>query len=478
MEKRAFIAFIISILVILLYPYWLKKISHKQPYHKVNDTVVKQPIKKSIKLAANDTVPDTVIESDRLSISLNKRAGIIKRIIFREKLNNKINNITLYSLNYSNLGLFSSTVSSPNFNVQTVSKNRIILKYQGITKEFSVNGNLFKVNIEGENEILLPFEISLKGLERRYARIYFKTLSGEKKVLSLRSAKKSNLVFSEIDWIAVSLRYYTLLFDPEQKFSCSFSSFGKNKGFIIHLLSKESKFNLYSYIGPNSLNLIKSYNPKWADVLNYGKISKVMFGILQKFYLLTHSYGLSIILLSILINLFFYPITRKSFKNMREMQKLQPQITTLRQKYKDDPQSMNKEMLLLYKKYKINPMSGCLPMFFQIPVFWALYSTLMRAYELKGAKFLWIKDLAQPDKFLLLPKQFPIIGSNINLLPILMGIFYWFQMRVSPASKTTQNSWLFPLIFAIIFYNFPAGLVLYWLVNSLIMIPIQGYVKK
>jgi YidC/Oxa1 family membrane protein insertase len=162
---------------------------------------------------------------------------------------------------------------------------------------------------------------------------------------------------------------------------------------------------------------------------------------------------------------------------MKQMQELQPKIEVLRKTYKDNPQRLNKEIMELYRRHKINPLGGCLPVLLQIPVFFALYQVLIRSVALKGAKFFWIQDLSLPDKIISLPGTYPLIGNSINILPILMSISMFFQQKLSSATQMSSSSEqqkmmliLFPIIFVFIFYNMPAGLVLYWLVNNILML--------
>jgi len=165
---------------------------------------------------------------------------------------------------------------------------------------------------------------------------------------------------------------------------------------------------------------------------------------------------------------------------MKEMQVLQPKVEELRKLYKDNPQRMNKEVLELYREHKVNPFGGCLPLLLQMPIFFALYQALLRSAALKGAKFLWIKDLSEPDRLWLIPFSLPILGNEVNILPILMTIGMFIQQKISPQSASSASSEqqkmmvvLMPLLFGIIFYHMPAGLVLYWFVNSTLMLVYQ-----
>lgn len=171
---------------------------------------------------------------------------------------------------------------------------------------------------------------------------------------------------------------------------------------------------------------------------------------------------------------------------MKEMQLLQPHIEELKCKLKDNPQKLNKEIMELYRQHKVNPFGGCLPLILQMPIFFALYQALMRSIVLKGATFMWIKDLSQPDRLFLFPATIPFIGNEFNLLPIVMAIGMFFQQKVSMSSATVGSNAeqqkmmliLFPIMFGFIFYHMPAGLVLYWLTNSILTVAFQFKTKQ
>jgi YidC/Oxa1 family membrane protein insertase len=154
---------------------------------------------------------------------------------------------------------------------------------------------------------------------------------------------------------------------------------------------------------------------------------------------------------------------------MKEMQALQPHIEEIRKTYKDNPQKLNKEIMGLYREHKVNPFGGCLPLILQMPIFFALYQALMRSVFLKGASFLWIKDLAEPDRLFMLPVSLPILGNEINILPIIMTIGMFIQQKFSMASAGSGSAdqqrmmmIVMPLMFGLIFYHMPSGLVLCW----------------
>jgi len=241
------------------------------------------------------------------------------------------------------------------------------------------------------------------------------------------------------------------------------------------------------YAGPNKTDNIKAASPDLGQAMSYGVfngIAGIMLKALNFFYRVSGNYGIAIILLTICISIALFPLTRKSLRSMREMQKIQPEVEKIRKAHSDNPQKMNKEIMALYKEHKANPLGGCLPMFLQFPVFITLYQVLVRNVELKGARFLWIKDLAMPDAAFTLPRALPLIGANINILPVLMIIAMVFQQKISQVKGAEMSeqqrmmTTIFPLMLGFIFYNLPSGLVLYWLTNTLLTLFVHEVLLK
>ena len=199
------------------------------------------------------------------------------------------------------------------------------------------------------------------------------------------------------------------------------------------------------------------------------------------------SWGLTLILLSFAIYFLLFPLSIKQMRSMKKMQEIQPKVEQLRAKYKNDANELNKKVLELYQKERVNPFSGCLPMVLQIPIFFALYQGLIRSLELKGATFLWIKDLSEPDKLISLSQAIPFVGKDINILPVLMAVLMFFQQKLTLSSSGANSSaaeqqkmmmYIMPVLFGVIFYNMPSGLVMYWFVNSVLMLVFQLRMAK
>ncbi|MBF0474349.1 MAG: membrane protein insertase YidC [Deltaproteobacteria bacterium] len=237
------------------------------------------------------------------------------------------------------------------------------------------------------------------------------------------------------------------------------------------------------YFGPKNLAILKSLNISLDRAIDFGWfdiIAKPFLYLFDYSYKVVHNYGISIIFMTILVKIVFWPLTHKSYKSMNDMKKIQPMITKLREKFKDDKTKLNQELMSLYKTYKVNPFGGCLPMLIQLPVFIALYRLLGGAIELRHAPFcLWINDLSAPDR-LHIGFDIPFVGG-IPVLTLLMGASMFLQQKMTPApGDPTQAKVMMalPIVFTFMFINFPSGLVLYWLVNNIISIGQQAYINR
>jgi YidC/Oxa1 family membrane protein insertase len=233
----------------------------------------------------------------------------------------------------------------------------------------------------------------------------------------------------------------------------------------------EATFSYEFYLGPKVISLLKELGMEAEKVVSFGwftVIAKVLLLFLNFTHKVTKNYGVDIIIISVLLKVLFWPLTRKSYLSMKEMQKVQPEMTMLREKYKDDKARLNKEMMDLYKRRKVNPLGGCLPMLVQIPIFFALYWALLGSIELRHASFiLWIKDLSDRDP--------------IYISPILMGASMVWQQKMTPSAgdpRQAKMMMLMPVVFTFLFLSFPSGLVLYWLVTNLLTIGQQYLINK
>jgi YidC/Oxa1 family membrane protein insertase len=246
---------------------------------------------------------------------------------------------------------------------------------------------------------------------------------------------------------------------------------------------QSQQYSYSVYCGPKTMAALKSAGHELERSINFGwfdVMAKPTLYLLKFLHGYVGNYGVAIILVTVFIKLLFWPISQKGMKSMKTMQKLQPKMAKLREKFKDDKQLQQQEMIKLYQTYKVNPVGGCLPMVIQIPVFFALYKVLLQTIELRHAPFfLWITDLSAPDR-LAIGFDLPFVGG-IPVLTLLMGATMFLQQKMTPATgdPTQQKVMMFmPLIFTFMFLNFASGLVLYWFVNNLLSIGQQYLVNR
>jgi YidC/Oxa1 family membrane protein insertase len=248
------------------------------------------------------------------------------------------------------------------------------------------------------------------------------------------------------------------------------------------------------YVGPKDIAVLEASGHDLARAVDFGWFSFLavpLLRLLKLFHTVTRNYGIDIILLTILIKVLFIPLTNRSMKSMRDMQRLQPQMAKLREKYKDDREQLNKEMIELYRRHRVNPLGGCLPMLLQFPVFIGLYQALSQAIDLRHAKFgLWVHDLSAHECYpwpgqgtAIGCNDFSVLGVPIPILVLLMGSSMILQQYLSPSSgmdpaQQRMMMILMPVMFTVMFINFPSGLVLYWLVNNVLTIGQQWWSNR
>ncbi len=258
-------------------------------------------------------------------------------------------------------------------------------------------------------------------------------------------------------------------------------------GFNVRETSGGQADTMRIYMGPLDHKELKAYdNNLDLLILNNGWyertfrfFSLIILQVLEFMHGFIPNYGIVIIIFSILIKLIVYPLTKKSYQSMKEMQKIQPLVQELKEKYKGDPQRMNKEMMKLYKEHGVNPMGGCLPMLLQMPLLFALFIVFRSTIQLRGAMFIpgWIEDLSRSDTLFHLPFSLPFYGNEFNLLPILMAITMIFQSKMTMQDpKQKAMVYVMPVFMLFIFNRFPAGLNLYYTLFNLLTIVQQKFI--
>jgi YidC/Oxa1 family membrane protein insertase len=284
----------------------------------------------------------------------------------------------------------------------------------------------------------------------------------------------------DIKWFSFGGEYFTALVVPPGSKEITLAVKGSEKDLLTADILTPSvtippqgkvSATYQIYLGPKDETRLKTLGVGAERLVDYGFftiVAKPMLWFIRLTHTVTGNYGIDIIVISILIKIIFLPLTQMSMKSMKEMQKVQPEMNRLKEQYKDDKAKLQQEIMLLYKRRKINPLSGCLPMLIQIPVFIALYNALQNGIEMRHAAFfLWIVDLSAKDP--------------IYITPIIMGATMFIQQKMTPSAADPAQAKMFllmPVMFTFLFLNFPSGLVLYWLVNNVLSIAHQYYLNK
>ena len=315
--------------------------------------------------------------------------------------------------------------------------------------------------------------------------------------IDLEDLDEKNRLSGNIDWIAFQDQYFISFIIPDNPVDGEIkitqnpdtkqvtTQLIQDTGAVTPGAPVNLEYGLY--LGPKSIKILKSVDRKIDKAVNFGWfdfIARPCLWLMNLLHEVIPNYGVAIIVLTILTKILLWPLGTKSYKSMNEMKKIQPLMAELREKYKDDKQRMNQEVMGLYRTYKINPLGGCLPMLVQIPVFFALYRMLYEAVELRHAPFFgWINDLSAPDRLFHFDFAIPMMQPpyGIPVLTIVMGATMFLQQKMSPPMGDPAQAkmmMLMPIIFTVVFVNFSSGLVLYWLVNNLLSISQQYYIQK
>lgn len=293
----------------------------------------------------------------------------------------------------------------------------------------------------------------------------------------------------ETAWVAMVQHYFVSAWVPPATYSKDLyvEKLDKNQ-FRVGVKSKldalsigQEKVETFKlFVGPQEERVLENVAPGLELVKDYGWLTilaKPIFWLLEKIHALVNNWGWAIILLTVFIKLVFFPLSAASYKSMARMKEVQPRLLEMKERYKGEPQKLNQAMMEMYRKEKINPLGGCFPVLIQIPVFIALYWVLLASVEMRAAPWLgWIQDLSKPDTL------FGVwFGAPIGLLPILMAVSMFIQTKLNPTPPDPVQAklmMLMPIVFSFMFFFFPAGLVLYWVVNNILSIAQQWQINK
>jgi YidC/Oxa1 family membrane protein insertase len=523
MEKRAFLAVILSIAVFYIFSMLIGP--EKKPAQPLNTRNTAPAVAVAVNQLATApgapaaapaiaTLNDITVDTGLYTAVFSSRGASLKSLTlkkYREQNTPSASLVVLGSNADPSLLTFSTRASGFNLTDSTVyvsdaetikltkGEKQLVFNYvsgQGFTvrKVYTFSNDSYSVKLDTQvfnnssspitgsiqQVITYPAEPKVKDNRFDTAGSYLYSDNSLKADKAKDVASASKKYDKDIQWAGFADKYFlTAILDD--KGSIASVELKKNAaGFLESIVSspqivvnpgQSSTVTHRLFVGPKDIDILKAQGNSLVLSLDLGwftVIAKPLLYSLKFLYSYVGNYGIAIIIITIILKAIFFPLTHKSYKSMKDMQKIQPMMAALKDKHKDDRDTMNKAVMELYREHKVNPMGGCLPMVVQIPVFFALYKALMFSIELRHAPFFfWITDLAAKDPY--------------YVTPVIMGVTMFVQQKMTPSNMDPIQQKMMlalPVVFTFMFLSFPSGLVLYWLVNNILTIGQQMYINK
>lgn len=390
-----------------------------------------------------------------------------------------------------------------------------------ITKIFKIiDDNLMNVRMEIKNlsgiSILTNFNFTAFELDEsrmdinqngREIALYEYSVYAKNKIFRKGNATKFNdksyrSELTSVNWVGFRDHYHAFILKPEFETKSYEIKADSDKQLNVSLVPQDKSlapgesvtYDFTVYEGPQNPWIMKKYQKGFEKIVAFSNfpiiewIGQAIYYTIPFLHRIFKSWGVAIILISIIIYGITYPLTMKSMMSMRKMQEVQPKIAALRDRFKNDPQKLNTEMVEIYRREKINPFGGCLPFLIQMPFFMALYQILWRAQYFQGQGFLWIKDLSQPDRLIIFPFYLPLMGNELNILPILTGGVMFLQQKISSKSMIVTDEqqamqqkmmmYILPVMMTCMFYKFASSWAIYFLVFYILSTTTQWKIAK
>jgi YidC/Oxa1 family membrane protein insertase len=390
------------------------------------------------------------------------------------------------------------------YTLERTGSNSVVMRAGGVTKTVTLGKDYgLTVSIEGVTAGTVGVVVGTAGpTHEKEAALYInadwqggpKWSNRELSVVTKRTGKGENREMINARWVAAKSQYFAMVltggtpasgvtYEPvvlPMKEGWKLKEAPRGVMAVGEWPVSGGKVTFDLYAGPKEYGRLAAIGQAQDEVMDFGSwmdgytgvFGNVLFKSLDFCNKLARNYGVAIILVTILLKIVLWPIQAKSIQSMKAMQKFQPQMAKLKEKYKDDQPRINQEMMKLYKEHKINPFSGCLPMMVQMPVLIAFYKVLSNAIEIRGVPFLWIKDLSQPDTIA------TIAGFGINPLPLVMIVSMIWQQKITPQTGDAQQQKMMmfmPVMMLFFFYTTASGLVLYWTIQQFLSIGQQWW---
>jgi len=399
----------------------------------------------------------------------------------------------------------------------------VVLTYNGkwrITKEYQAqDNNVIKVRLEIKNlsgiSSLEDFKFTAFEIDHSTAdasqnsreNSLFEYSVSTNKIFRKGNATKFNeknnkSAIAKVNWVGFRDHYHALVVKPDFETKGYEIKADSDKRLNVSIIPQDKNFapgesevyNFDIYLGPQNPWNMKKYGQGFEKIVAFSSfaiiewVGEAIYYTIPFFHSIFKSWGVGIILISILIYGITYPLTMQSMMSMRKMQEVQPKIKALQERFKSDPQKLNMEMMEIYRREKINPFGGCLPFLIQMPFFMALYQILWRAQYFQGQGFLWIKDLSQPDRLIIFPFNLPLLGNELNILPILTGGVMFLQQKISSKNMVVTDEqqlmqqkmmmYILPVMMTFMFYKFASSWAIYFFIFYILSTATQWKIAK
>lgn len=533
MEKRAFLAVALSLLVLVIYQEWMtrqygtnppppeaEKQQQEKPAPSVETTPA--PVQKStpVETPLGQAVKDVRVETDNYVVLLTNQGARLKSFKFKNYRSSVDERSPAYEMVSSVPGM--PLPLGVKWNGPTASDDAGIiygiegtdLKLSGdakgtlafhgravngftITKKFTFTGAYYPIELEisakaADGTAISPDLLLTTKSDHTVPNpdAPFEGLvalvDGKIRRVALDELQKGVEFSGDISWAGFGQTYFLFAVLPGSGAGRHLTAQLSGPSIVMTLGGQTNKATNGRYIlfaGPKQLDVLESLGKGLERAIDFGYFAFIAIPLLYVLHFshqFTGSYGIDIIILTVLIKILMAPLTHKSMVSMKQMQKLQPQMERLKEKYNNDREKLNKEIMELYRRNGVNPLGGCLPMLLQFPVFIGLYNALSTPLELRHAPFLWIKDLSRPD-WESLPFTLGTWHLGIPVLTVLMGASMFIQQWMTPTAgdpNQRRMMLMMPLLFTFMFVTFPAGLTIYWLVNNILSIAQQYWINR
>ncbi|MFN4298643.1 MAG: membrane protein insertase YidC [Thermaurantimonas sp.] len=491
----------------------------EQPEEEVVESVdLSQPIDNGIAMMQTVSEEFYTMENDLLNLTFSSKGAVLKLVEIKKQFNWKKEPLQLINDNLEWKLLLGKVVAIPTskllFQIKDKSERHITFTTQYEGKDLNITYSLepgsYRINIDIESPMLSNggyIDMRMKAFrleknrdfESNRTSVYYHLAKGKLKNLS--ETRSDNERAEQLDWIAFRQQFFSVILSSESDFSSAEMTveplaeekYTKLMALRAELPATTTTVKLHMYLGPNKFNILKKYKNDYEKLIPlgwaiFGWINRgvviPIFNWLESYNL---NYGIIILIMAILIKIVIFPFTYGSYRSMAKMRILKPEMDEINEKYKDEKDQLKKQQALmeLYRKSGVNPLGGCIPLLFQLPILFAVFQFFPASFELRGQSFLWAEDLSTYDSVLDLPFRIPGYGSHVSLFTLLMTIstiiYTWMNQQLTPQNNQYPQlkymMYLMPIVFLGVFNNYASGLTYYYFISNIITFGQQYAIK-